>query len=142
MTSKNLVILLMVTILLVAFVYYRDSQQRIRTTDAAVPGAAVFPDLDINRVAMLAISDAHATTTVHRADDRWQVSEKHGYAADFRSVRDLLLRISDLKIGRPLHLDDGLRRELHLVHPGAAGPGISSGKISSYRIPPGNRWQH
>ncbi len=119
MKSKNLRILLMVTVLLVAFAYYRDTQQRERDRDIATSGDPVFPAMDINRVAQLTLDDGQARVTIQRSDDRWIVVEKHGYAADFSRVRDLLLRIADLRVGRSLHLDDRLLGELALLRPDA-----------------------
>lgn len=127
MKSKNLTILLIVTVLLVAFAYFRDTQQRERDRDIAASGDAVFPDMDINRVAQLTLDDGQARTTIQRSDDRWVVIEKHGYAADFSRVRDLLLRIAELRVGRSLHLDDRLLGELALLRPDATEAREQSG---------------
>ncbi len=119
MKPRNLLILLILTILLGALAYHRNLRERTPAAHPVRSGEAVFPELDINRIAAVTITGNLATTTLHRVDGRWRVAEKHDYHADYQRLRDLLTRIADLTIGRPLLVDDTIRRELQLLPPTA-----------------------
>ncbi len=115
MRIKNLLILLIVTIVLVGLAYQRA--RLARQPEPSAPGQAVFPNLDVNRVVRVTVSATGDTTTIDRVDGHWQIAEKYGYPVDFARLRNLLTAIADLKIGRHLSLDAALRRELQLLTP-------------------------
>ncbi len=127
MRPRNLLILLIVTILLVALAYHRGMRERTPALHTARSGEAVFPELDINRIAMVTVTGNRATSTIHRAGGRWRIAEKYDYHADYQRLHDLLTRMADLTIGRPLWIDDTIRRKLLLLSPDAAGPGMPGG---------------
>lgn len=64
---------------------------------AVAAGAKILGEFPVNDVASLAISGPDGRVTLQRGDSGWGVSERSGYPADFGSVSELILKLSDLE---------------------------------------------
>jgi len=101
-------------------------RQRAWQQGAGSMGEKVLPELDVNAVNGITITAADASLTLQRRDGRWRVSQRYGYNADFSKVRDLLLKIDDLKIVQPVLAGPDHYARLQLLTPeqGAADTGM------------------
>lgn len=98
MKGKTFLVLLVVAGILVALTFLRFSDDR-QAGDANL-GKKLFPDLPVNQVASITITDATSSVTLTKGDKTWQVRERSGYPADFGELRDAVVKLSRLKIGR------------------------------------------
>lgn len=98
MKGKTFLVLLVVAGILVALTFLRFSDDR-QAGDANM-GKKLFPDLPVNRVASITIADAKSSVTLTKGDKTWQVKERNDYPADFGALRDAVVKLSRLKIGR------------------------------------------
>lgn len=98
MKGKTFFILLVAAGVLAAFAFLRFGDQN-QTRDTTM-GKTLFTDLPLNQVASIAIADATHRVTLVKGDESWQVQERSGYPADFGELRDVVVKLSRLKIGR------------------------------------------
>ena len=97
MKTKNLVILAIVAIALVAVAKFTSGDARAKKP--AVSGEPVFPSLDAGAVAAMEIADGGNTVRIEQGDDGWAVASAFGYPADIVRLRTAILALADLKIG-------------------------------------------
>ena len=98
MKGKTFLILLVAAGVLVAFSFLRSGEQN--QADTVKMGAKLFADLPVNQVAGITIADAENRVTLVRGEKVWQVEERNGYPADFDELRDTVVKLSRLKVGR------------------------------------------
>ena len=98
MKGKTLLILLLAAGLLAALAFLRFGDK----ADTAGPkmGQKLFVDLQVNQVAAVTFADADNQTTLIKGDTVWQVEQRNGYPANFDELRDTVVKLSRLKIGR------------------------------------------
>jgi len=63
-------------------------------------GDKLFADLPVNAVTTVAIADSENRVVLTKGDKVWQVDGRSGYPADFDQLRELVVKLSRLKIGR------------------------------------------
>jgi len=115
MKGKTFAILLLVAGLLVALALIPTGNDT-RTTGPKM-GDKLFADLPVNQVAEVAIADAENRTTLVKGERVWQVEERSGYPADFDQLRDTVVKLSRLKIGRSFSGDPESLVRLSLLPP-------------------------
>ena len=98
MKGKTLLILLVATGILVGLAALRFSGEK-NAADVKM-GAKLFADLPVNAVTRVAVTDAADQVTLVKGDAYWQVHERSGYPADFDKLRDMVVKLSRLKVGR------------------------------------------
>ena len=118
MKGKTFLILLVVAGVLVALAFLRFSDQR-QKGDAKM-GHKLFADLPVNQVSSITIVDAKNRLTLIKGDKMWQVKERSGYPADFGELRDVVVKLSRLKIGRSFTGSAESLARLSLLTPSAA----------------------
>jgi hypothetical protein len=118
MKGKNLVVLLAVAV--VAIVVAVRMQRREEPRPPEGIGKLVLPDLPVNDVAQVCVRSAQSIVTVARTEEAWVVREKYNYPARFEKVRELLLKLADMKIGQVVPAGDAQRGALKMQTPGAA----------------------
>lgn len=98
MKGKTFLILLVAAGILVALslLRLRDEKQSAEV----IMGDKLFADLPVNEVASVTIADVDNTVTLVKGEKIWQVKERDGYAANFAELRDMIVNLSRLKIGR------------------------------------------
>ena len=118
MKGKTFLILLVAACVLAALTFLRFRDQN-RTVDTNM-GQKLFTDLPVNRVASVSIADAENKVTLVKGDQAWQVQERSGYPADFGELRDTVVKLSRLKIGRSFTGSSDSLMRLSLLDPSSA----------------------
>lgn len=128
MKGKTFLILLVAAGLLVALslLRLRDGKQSAEV----MMGALLFADLPVNEVASVTIADADNTVTLVKGESIWQVKERDGYAANFAELRDMIVKLSRLKIGRSFTGSPESLARLSLNPPSASTDGDSGKQIT------------
>jgi hypothetical protein len=98
MKGKTFLILLVAAGVLVALSFLRFGGEK--HTGAVKMGDRLFADLPVNAVAGITIADSENRVTLVKGEKVWQVEERNGYPADFDELRDTVVKLSRLKIGR------------------------------------------
>jgi hypothetical protein len=117
MKGKTFFILLVAAGVLAALAFFRFGDQN-QTQDTTM-GQKVFSDLPLNQVASITIADATQRVTLVKGEETWQVQERGGYPADFGELRDVVVKLSRLKIGRSFTGSPESLSRLSLLNPSA-----------------------
>ncbi len=83
-------------------------------------GEKLFVDLPVNKVAKVILADSESQVTLVKGDTVWQLEERNGYPADFDGLRDLVIKLSRLKIGRSFTATEESITRLSLAPPTAS----------------------
>ena len=116
MKVKNLIILLVLAVILIGLAVLSSRDKSRSATN--VIGTLILPDLPVNDVEKLVVSSSSDTLTVAKVEQVWVVPQKFNYPADFTKIRDVLLKLSELKIGQVIHVDESQRPNLKMTAPG------------------------
>ena len=98
MKAKTFLILLLAAGLLVALALLRFGEDDKRA--GLGMGEKLFADLPVNQVAAVTVADAENQATLVKGEKVWQVEARSGYPADFEELRDMVVKLSRLKVGR------------------------------------------
>ena len=117
--NRRLVSILAVLALIIggAALYMQQREQSARPAVVAQLGRPLLKDLKANEVASIVIRTAKATLTLARKDTRWTLAERHGFAADFGKVGDLVVKAIELKVGQSEPIGEKDRARLDLLDP-------------------------
>jgi hypothetical protein len=117
MKGKTFLILLVAAGVLggLAFLRFTNDKQ----SGGTKMGEKLFDALPVNQVASVVIADADYTVTLTKGDKNWQVKERDGYPADFDELRDTVIKLSKLKIGRSFTASPETLERLSLLAPSA-----------------------
>jgi hypothetical protein len=128
MKGKTLLILLLAAGLLVALamIQFKDRDN----TAGPKLGAKLFPQLPVNQVAAITVADADTQTTLVKGDTVWQVKERSGYPANFDAIKDTVIKLSRLKIGRSFAGSPESVTRLELLSPSTEGASASGTLIT------------
>lgn len=117
MKGKTFLILLVAAGVLVALSFLRFGGEK--HTGTVKMGDRLFADLPVNTVAGITIADAENRVTLVKGERVWQVEERNGYPADFDELRDTVVKLSRLKIGRSFTGSPESLARLSLTSPSA-----------------------
>jgi hypothetical protein len=117
MKGKTFLILLVAAGVLVALSFLRFGGEK--HTGTLKMGDRLFADLPVNTVATITIADAENRVTLVKGEKVWQVEERNGYPADFDELRDTVVKLSRLKIGRSFTGSPESLARLSLTSPSA-----------------------
>lgn len=117
MKGKTFLILLVATGLLVALWFFRFADDK--QTGPAKMGDKLFADLPVNAVASVTLSDSENSVRLVKGDKVWQVESRNGYPANFDELRELVVKLSRLKIGRSFSASTESLARLSLMAPSA-----------------------
>jgi uncharacterized protein DUF4340 len=92
----------------------------------------LIENLDVNKVSKFTITNGKKTTTMEVKDNRWVVSEKNSYPADFSKIKNFLLKIHELKIAQKIRLKKSALGKLKLLPPASGEETPSSGILLSF----------
>ncbi|MFO7716656.1 DUF4340 domain-containing protein [Desulfosarcina sp.] len=120
MKAKTVLILLAAAGVLAALSFLRYGGEK-RSGDVQM-GDQLFADLPVNAVVSVTIADAESEVTLVKGDAFWQVQERSGYPADFDELRDMVVKLSRLKIGRSFPASPESLARLSLLAPSAPEP--------------------
>lgn len=128
MKAKTVLILLVAAGVLAALSFLRDGGEK-RSGEVQM-GDQLFADLPVNAVVSVTIADAESMVTLVKGDTFWQVQERSGYPADFDELRDLVVKLSRLKIGRSFSASPESLARLSLLAPSASEPSARGKQIT------------
>ncbi len=95
--KKNVLITLvaLLFVLITAYIVVRwESGKDIAQIDTITP---LFKDLDIEKISGITINSGEDEVILTFKDDLWIVSNKSGYAADFKKIHELVFNLSQLR---------------------------------------------
>jgi hypothetical protein len=96
-----------------ALLYYQQERSR-RPANVATLGRTLLPDVRIADVAEIRIAEPKATLTLDRQAERWVIEERGGFPADLGKVRELVLKLTSLKVGQSEPIGEKDRARLNL----------------------------
>jgi hypothetical protein len=114
MKLKSLLILLVIAAVLAGL---STLVLRSKKNEQAKIDALLLPDLPVNQVARMTITDAESKVVLVKGSDVWQVESRFGYPADFGQITDFVRKFSKLKIGRRFEGSPETLARLQLVDP-------------------------
>jgi hypothetical protein len=121
MNSKQLIILLAALVILGgAGLVMRSHHEESWSTSGSKLGQKVLPNFPVNDVASLHIKGAGDLNLVKK-NDRWLVKERSDYPANYTQIKELLLKMEDLKIAQAEPIGSSQLGRMHLTEPGS-GP--------------------
>ena len=95
MTTKNLIILAAVAVVLGGAAYFLNGGAK--SSSPKLNGKAVLPDLDASAVAKIEVGDK---LVLAAGDKGWTVETYHGYPASREKIAENLLKLGELKVGQ------------------------------------------
>jgi len=98
------------------------------TADARV-GTKLLEGFRIDDVAQIEIVDPTDSVTLVRGDRGWSVKERGGYPADLEPIRNLLVRLEELKVVQAEPITDALKPRLQLAAPGSGAKPEETGTL-------------
>lgn len=127
MTRKQFFVLLAALVVLLAagLLLMRSQQSAWKPGDSRI-GQRLMPGLKLEDVATVSIRDPDATLTLARREGGWRVKERADFPADADRVRELLLRLVELKVVQTEAVAEAQRARLQLLEPGAAQEGAGT----------------
>ena len=128
MKGKTFLILLVAAGVLVALSFFRFGGDN--HTGAVKMGDKLFADLPVNAVATMTIADSENRVTLVKGNQMWQVEERSGYPANFDEIRDTVVKLSRLKIGRSFSGSSESLKRLSLMVPFASDASAGGKQIT------------
>lgn len=127
MTRKQLLILVIALAVLAAGGAWLADTQRTawKKTDTRV-GQKLLPGVKLEDVVEIALRNASGRLTLVRRDDVWAIKERADFPADVERVRELLLKLIELKIVQTEPVAPAQGARLDLLDPDSA-PASGSG---------------
>jgi hypothetical protein len=97
-------------------------------------GGKLLPGLAVNDIAQIRIQSGTNELNLTRRDNLWRVRERADYAADFSQIRDLIMKLADLKISQTEEIGPSQLGRFGLLPP---GPATNSGTQFDLKDPAG-----
>ena len=130
MNRQQFLIVLAVLVVLVAggagVAWWKRSSYEV--ADSRV-GQRLLEGFKIDDVAGIEVADAQAGVTLVRGDRGWSVTERGGFPADVEPIRDLLVKLQELKVAQAEGLTDAVKPRLQLAAPGAGAKPEETGTL-------------
>lgn len=98
MKNKNIIILVVVGAVLAVLAWMTSREEA--PAGANRIGRKLLPELAVNAVDEIILSTATQTARVSRVGNTWVLPDRYGYPANFETIRGLMLKLGDLKIGQ------------------------------------------
>jgi len=116
MKRNNLLILAIAALILVILAFIKNSKSSENKT-ALLISKKIFPEFPVNDITAIEISDANNSLQVQKKDNEWCIPSRFNYPVEFAKVRDILLKVSEMKIGQTVKLSEKQLSSLKLVKP-------------------------
>ena len=118
MKRKNLLILAIIAVVLVIMAFVQSRKNNSFVSEQII-GKTVLPGFPVNDVNAIEISDSNQTLKILKKNNAWCIPSRFDYPVDFGKVRDLLLKVSELKIGQKATLNAEQLASLKIIMPDA-----------------------
>jgi hypothetical protein len=128
MKGKTFLILLVATGLLLALWFFRFGKDE--HAGQVKMGEKLFADMPVNAVATVTVADSENKVVLVKGDKVWQVDDRGGYPADFDQLRELVVKLSRLKIGRSFSASTESLNRLSLMAPSATDTSSTGKQIT------------
>jgi hypothetical protein len=130
MSRNQFLLVLAVLIVLVAAGFGLQSWKRssYQVADTRV-GQRLVEGFKVDDVASIDIVEPKATVTLVRGERGWTVKERGDYPADLEPIRDLLLKLQELKVVQTEGLSDAVKPRLQLAAPDAGAKPEETGTL-------------
>jgi hypothetical protein len=121
MNRKQFIMLLALVVVAGAagLVVNRHSQDAWRSGGAAI-GQKLLPNLAVNDIAQIRVRTGTNELSVARRDNVWRVHERADYPANFSQIRELIMKLADLKISQNEEVGPSQLGRFGLQPPGPA----------------------
>ena len=93
---------------------YQQQERARRPQNVGALGQPLFKELKAADIAAIHVIEPKASLTVQRKDDRWVITERADFPADFSRVREFVLKAIGLKVGQSEPLGEKDRARLNL----------------------------
>jgi hypothetical protein len=92
-------------------------------------GQRLLEGFRVDDVAEVDVADAQGAVTLVRGEGGWSVKERGGFPADIEPIRDLLVKLHELKVVQAEGLTDAVRPRMQLAAPGAGAKPDETGTL-------------
>jgi hypothetical protein len=118
MNRKQLLALIVLGVVLGALGIwaYKKKQEPYESSTKRM-GEKVVPNFPINDVTAISIKTRDANCNLVKKNEVWVVQERAGYPANFGNVSDLLRKVWDLKVAKPVRVSQTRLGQLELLPP-------------------------
>jgi hypothetical protein len=118
MNRKQLILLLVALAIIggASLVLLQRHEQSWTESEAQI-GQKLFKNYQVNDVAAIHIK-GDTDLTLERKDDGWHVQQRGGYPADVEKIKELLLKMVDLKVDQSDPIGASQLARMHLATPG------------------------
>ena len=101
MNRKQLLILLVLVVVLgvAGWLISKRGQSEYQSTNKSL-GQKLLGDFPVNDVARISVNDQTNELDLVRVGEVWCVRQRNNYPANFSEIRDLLLKLREIKIGQ------------------------------------------
>jgi hypothetical protein len=129
-TRKQFLLVLVALAVLVGAGFWLQSWKRssYQAVDTRV-GQRLVEGFKVDDVATIEIVEPKATVTLVRGERGWTVKERSDYPADLEPIRDLLLKLQELKVVQAEGLSDAVKPRLQLAAPEAGAKPEETGTV-------------
>ena len=119
MNRKQLALLLFLLVVLgLAGLLIYDKQNDFGQPGGQAIGKKLLPNLPVNDIARIGIQEGTNSLNLVKKDSLWRVAERNNYPANYPQISELILKLSDLKVGQSEKVGPSQLPRLGLV-PGA-----------------------
>ena len=92
-------------------------------------GQRLLEGFKVDEVAEVDVVDAQGAVTLVRGEGGWAVKERGGFPADIEPIRDLLVKLHELKVVQAEGLTDAVKPRMQLAAPGAGAKPEETGTL-------------
>lgn len=103
--------------------YVRNSGEQASERSRVGMGQKLLGEFDVNTVTAIRIVSGTNAVNVALNGDAWTVKERGGYPANYATVAEMVRKLADLKVTKPLNVGPSRLGALELVAPDK-GPGV------------------
>jgi hypothetical protein len=130
MNRKQLILLLVaLAVIGGAGLLLLQRNQKSWTASEEQIGRKLLPNFQVNDVAAIHIKGETDLTLEHK-DDGWHVPQRGGYPASVTQIKELLLKMADLKVAQSDPIGPSQLARLHLAPP---GPGADAATLLEFK---------
>jgi hypothetical protein len=101
-------------------------------------GQRLLAGLKVDEVAEVDVADAQGAVTLVRGEGGWSVKERGGFPADIEPIRDLLVKLHELKVVQVEGLTDAVKPRMQLAAPGSGAKPEETGTLVELKGRDGN----